>query len=351
MSAGNRPTPDQQALPLLRLGRYRLRFRERNTDGASSLLSNRSLYLGSAWRGAFGRAFKRTVCVTGLTDCGACALLHACPYPSVFESRTPRQAKKLTRYPNTPNPFVLEPSDRRFDLGEGTLNLGITLFGSANEHFPDVAHALERAAKGGLTSRRVELDLMDIQVERQGGDNDGWEDLRQTGGDLRIRPPWQPSAPPAPSAIKVRFVSPLRIRRQGRLVGAQDFNFRAFASHLLRRISLLTYFFGDAPLETDFAGITRLAETVPVSKRDLKWRDLARHSTRQGRKVPMGGLVGSFELESTDLGPFWPYLWLGQWSHVGRGCTMGLGRYIVTPIGKDGDSDDETPSWPTPNRL
>ena len=41
----------------------------------------------------------------------------------------------------------------------------------------------------------------------------------------------------------------------------------------------------------------------------------------------MGGLVGEFELSDIGLKPFWPYLWLGQWTHSGKGTVMGLGRY------------------------
>jgi len=44
----------------------------------------------------------------------------------------------------------------------------------------------------------------------------------------------------------------------------------------------------------------------------------------------MGGLIGEIELDGADLEPFWPYLWLGQWTHAGKGAVMGLGRYRFT---------------------
>jgi CRISPR/Cas system endoribonuclease Cas6 (RAMP superfamily) len=47
--------------------------------------------------------------------------------------------------------------------------------------------------------------------------------------------------------------------------------------------------------------------------------------------MQMGGILGSFLLNGEELADFWPYLWLGQWTHAGKGATMGLGRYrIVT---------------------
>ena len=122
--------------PTLPLARYRVRFREHVPPGDVSIASPRTGYLGSAWRGAFGRALRKAVCVIRLPACDPCVLLRSCPYPFLFESRTPPGAEKLTRYPRTPGPVVLEPADPRFDTrpGDGTLNLGVTLFGSASDH-------------------------------------------------------------------------------------------------------------------------------------------------------------------------------------------------------------------------
>ena len=43
----------------------------------------------------------------------------------------------------------------------------------------------------------------------------------------------------------------------------------------------------------------------------------------------MGGLVGSVELGMEGLDDFWSYLWLGQWTHVGKGTSMGMGAYTI----------------------
>ena len=64
----------------------------------------------------------------------------------------------------------------------------------------------------------------------------------------------------------------------------------------------------------------------------MEWREWTRYSSRQQERLQMGGLVGEAEIEGRDLEPFWPYLWLGQWTHAGKGTSMGLGRYrIVMP--------------------
>ena len=178
--------------PMPPLARYRIRFREHIPPGGISIASPRAGYLGSAWRGAFGHALRKAVCVTRLPACDPCVLLRSCPYPFLFESRTPPGAKKLTRYPRTPGPFVLEPADPRFDTldRDGTLSLGVTLFGAANDHLPYVVHALEQAGRQGLTGRRVALDMLDVQAEsRRLGVGDA-EDEAGSRSDARLMNPF-----------------------------------------------------------------------------------------------------------------------------------------------------------------
>ena len=242
------------AVPRLPLARYRLRFRGPQPAGETSALGGG--YLGSAWRGAFGRALRQTVCVTRLPECDPCLLLRSCPYPFLFESRTPPGAAKLSRYPRTPGPNVLEPAGQRFythsgaqagdcgDRGDAcgaghrdAANLGLTLFGFANGQLPYVVHALERAGRQGLTSRRVALDLIDVQAEQRGirgeaadpvrGETPGrdrgkadpghWATVFTPGGALTPLAPEHPEPPEPPGRVLVRLLTPLRIKRGGRL--------------------------------------------------------------------------------------------------------------------------------------
>jgi CRISPR/Cas system endoribonuclease Cas6 (RAMP superfamily) len=52
----------------------------------------------------------------------------------------------------------------------------------------------------------------------------------------------------------------------------------------------------------------------------------------------MGGLLGRFSLAGEGLEPFWPYLWLGQWTHAGKGTSMGLGQYRIGGAGLPNDA-------------
>ena len=343
-------------VPRLPLARYRFRFLERAAEGEQSVSSVRGGYLGSAWRGAFGHALKKTVCVTRLPACDPCVLLRSCPYPFLFESRTPPDARKLTRYPRTPGPFVLEPAGRQIDSRADSLNLGVTLFGRANEQLPYVLHALDQAGRHGITSKRVAMELLDVQAETAAPDSGapshrGWTTIFTPESGLDAVAASHPETPTMPSRVRVRLLSPLRVRRQEHLVGAADFDFHALASGLLRRISLLTYFFGDTPLEVDFAALLSQAKSIRFAKRELRWRTWTRYSSRQKTKLRMDGVVGGFELDGAELEPFWPCLWLGQWTHAGKGTSMGLGRYVLEAVGGDQQVTTDGAAWMGPMPL
>ena len=321
----NSPAHSANIVPQLPLVRYRMRFR--SDDGAALERS----YLGSAWRGVFGHALRSDVCITNLPRCDGCALLEHCVYPRTFEKRTPADAQKLRRYPNTPSPYVLAPAHDEWDAADETTNLGVTLFGAANADAPTILQALRHAARAGLTRRRVVLEHVETQAETP----DQWTTIQQRGGNMHSSPAHivvPPRVPSPPTAAHVRLLSPLRIRSDGRHVRPAQFGFRAFAANVLRRVSLLTYFFAKQPLEMPFEALLEEARGVRIKDADLRWRDGVRRSSRQRARIPFGGIVGSFVAEGPAIGALWPCLWLGQWTHIGKGCTMGLGRYILEPV-------------------
>ena len=104
--------PPPAALPLP-VARYRLRF----TAGEPLRLP---AYAGSAWRGAFGHALKRLVCVTREPRCPDCLLYRSCAYPYLFETPPDPAVALLRKYPAAPHPFLLRPpADTRRPLAAG----------------------------------------------------------------------------------------------------------------------------------------------------------------------------------------------------------------------------------------
>ena len=57
--------------------------------------------------------------------------------------------------------------------------------------------------------------------------------------------------------------------------------------------------------------------------------------------MTLGGALGSWTLTG-ELGPLLPWLRLGEWLHVGKNATLGLGRYRLA-------HPSAAPSDPTPS--
>jgi CRISPR/Cas system endoribonuclease Cas6 (RAMP superfamily) len=108
--------------------------------------------------------------------------------------------------------------------------------------------------------------------------------------------------------------------------------FHVLFRRLLGRLSSLARFHGGTPLDVNFRGLIDQARAVRLVRDETRWTTWARYSSRQDRRMEWAGLVGTATYEG-DLTPFWPYLVFGQWTHVGKGATFGLGGYRLTSGG------------------
>jgi hypothetical protein len=305
--------------PAIPIKQYRFYFRSAFPWGLPG-------YPGSAWRGAFGHALKRTVCVVRNTPCGQCLLKSACAYSYIFETPPPDGTAKMRKYNSIPHPFVLRFSD---NPREGTTySLDVILFGHGRRFLPYIVHALKIAGQEGIGRQRQVFTLLNI--DEVGFDANASTIYRD--GELHSQQPaFSPPIPPMPFRVELAFHSPLRIKQDQKNLSPGDFNFGALFGTLLRRISMISYFHTDTPLETDFAGLAAKARTVQFAGRQLRWYDWTRYSSRQQAEMSMGGVIGSVVLDTQGLEDFWPYLWLGQWTHVGKGTSMGMGAYSIRP--------------------
>ena len=308
------------------MARYRLTF-----EGSAPLRF--SDFPGSAWRGALGHALRQMACTTHLAACPACPKYRNCAYTEVFETPPPADTEKMRKYPNVPHPFVLV--HRNLPPGKNgetrRCELQLTLIGRGNRHFLLVAEAVRQAACGsrGISGNR--LKLIDIRREEALGANT-WPQLPNpldgTSNEIGAV-----EMPPCPPEASLALLSPLRVKRDGRRVQPAEFRFSDLFVTLMRRISMLTYFHTDHPLQVDFKELAETSRTVEI-KSELAWKELERYSFRQETKMQMGGLVGRFSVTDERLPLFWPFLWLGQWTHAGTGATMGLGQYTLSTSGE-----------------
>jgi hypothetical protein len=277
-------------------------------------------FAGSTWRGAFGSALKRTICVMrDLDSCEDCLLYSQCAFPEIFVPPRPRLLSR--RYGRPPPSFVFAPQDG----GELSVNdktsIELRLLGKANRHLPFVVYALKRAGINGMGNGRGRLELLEID---QLGRN-GWCSVGTAKGAINpLSEPFMPPPPDPPPRVRVILLAPLRLKSRGRNVPPREFTADIFLGSLLRRIYLLSMMNNEGSSKNRIAP-EAMASTVRLVDTDLHWREIVRRSSKQGL-MRAGGIVGSFVLQG-ELAPFWQYLWYGQWLHVGHMACMGLGAY------------------------
>ena len=233
-------------------------------------------------------------------------------------------------------------------IGAGeTLRFNLVLFGHALGHLPLISLALQRAVEQGLGPQRAAGRLARIEVQRRAdGAEPAWAEIWQPAAaaiaahDARFAvAPTRADA--GATQAQLVFDTPLRLQHQGQPVRPPALTPRKLAADLLRRITLLAEFHAGRPgLIPDAPALVQHAARLG-QQLDLHWHDWSRYSSRQRQEMTLGGALGGWTLTG-ELGPLLPWLRLGEWLHVGKNATLGLGRYRLA-------HPSAAPSDPTPS--
>jgi hypothetical protein len=314
------PLPSLASGTVLPVARYRLSFRMQDELHLPD-------YSGSLLRGNFGAALRRTACMTGLPVCAGCPLFRTCPYPAIFETPAP-QTHLLQRFSQVPNPYVVEPpplGTRHVPTGE-IFSFSMVLVGRALDQLPLIVYALQRAFGSGIGRLKARGSLEDIALEGRDGVESVWDAESSSIGthEQTLSVPFLPDI----NAVTLNIVTPLRLQNQGHRVPLHRLQPRALFTALLRRTSLLFELHAARPgLAGDARRLAAMAASL-VDERLLQWKDWTRFSSRQDQEMTLGGVIGEWTL-SGDLEELLPWFWLGQWLHIGKNVTMGMGKYSL----------------------
>ncbi|MBF2055179.1 MAG: CRISPR system precrRNA processing endoribonuclease RAMP protein Cas6 [Candidatus Sericytochromatia bacterium] len=268
-------------------------------------------------RAAFQQAFKDAVCLVEHRQCNGCLLQHSCSFPRVFMSPVPKQL----RQDKAPLPFVMLPPEQvprqlRLDL---LLPFRVRIFGQALSWLPYFLLAWERLARNGLGPERTPFVLETVSSEGQQVYRPGQCDALAL---LENQNPAFVAIPPFPGHCRLQTLSPLRLQPEP----DSELPFARLVAALLQRLNSLLLVCQGQPLEGDFELIVQWASTLQARQQQLVWQDFQHGSRGQSQ---LGGLNGWLDY-GPEIAAFWPLLWLGQYVHIGRGTSFGLGRYHLT---------------------
>jgi len=259
--------------------------------------------------------------------CDGCSRLGECPYWQTFSQTISPDPSAVRRHQKPPYPFVfdfplLPPVPNR---GK-TLEIGVTLVGSATNYYEYYLAALRRLFRLNTPHKPVFAALLKVESSLYRGDR---VLLMAENGDIY---PDRLSVLSSAELLKtcdlpqdkvaISIVTPMRIMQDGRPL--RDLSFSSFIRALLRRISSLAYYYGGVELELDYKWLARRSTLVECGEADFHWVDW---NGRPG-SCRMCGIVGR-GMFNGDMVDFYPALLLGEYFHLGKGASFGLGQYRI----------------------
>jgi hypothetical protein len=302
-----------EPLPLA-LARYRILYATLDTVRFPD-------YPGSTWRGAFGHAFKAVACRYPGLPCPGCPDAAECPYPPLFESLGSGDPLR---------PYVFEPLAFSGYFPPGViLTLDVVLLGWLNDWLPLLEAAWQRLGERGLGQREpARLELVDVQCQSD-PNAEQWVTVPLADDGQSVALTLKPfQIPPAPARARLDLITPLKLKSRGVLIQPDALTGRELLIALARRMEACASVLDQLPLTPEPDQWFEDADTL-IEGRQLDWLDTHHYSSRQREALKLGGLTGQLWLSGPVLARSWPWLWLGQWLHLGSSTTIGLGRYSI----------------------
>lgn len=305
---------------------------------------------GSTLRSAFVGALRANFCHSPhLKHCRLCPSHTDCPTCYLAATLDPDSRRGT----DVPRPFVVRPPlDSRISYCVGdALDFEIVVFGRALALLPYVVIAVQRMGQDGIGSKvstegrppaRGMFRVHEIwavnplagvsQRIHQAADGlvkvpstpvthrqvlERAEQMRANIGTRALR-----EAPL--HTVTLRLRSPMRLVEGGHLV--RRLTFAPLVLRLIERLEALSNEYGQHRLALDVPSLLARAREISVERDDTRWLDVERYSSRHGRRLPMGGLVGEITFRGS-LDDFGPWLIWGSIVGVGKYATLGCGWY------------------------
>ncbi|RKU12139.1 hypothetical protein C6501_11545 [Candidatus Poribacteria bacterium] len=291
---------------------------------------------GNIFRSRFGYILRHIACISDENQCEkTCQFPERCIYSKCFETPVPDDSPMLRDQPYAPHPFILQPPRTgKLEYAQGdTLTCNLILIGDAINLLPWIVLTFQEIGKRriGLKGKRGQCQLEKVECLGAHSTHHAQtiytaetEMLADDGLILRLDDVMQ-DAPHNTNEIELEFITPTSIKVNGRWTS--NLTFEHLIRNLLRRTRFLSYFHCGEDLDVDAHGLIEASTAVTHNSR-LNWIRKDRYSYRAEKSVPMGGFIGKIRF-SGKLKPFLPFIYLGEYLHIGHHTAFGFGQYRI----------------------
>ena len=292
-------------------------------------------YKGNVFRGRFGYILRHIACIGGTEKAceKKCQSPDRCVYSKCFETPVPDDSPMLRGQPFAPHPFILKPprtGKQNYAPGD-TLTCNMILIGEAINLLPWIVLTFRELGKWriGLRGTRGQCQLEKVEslpAYRSGSGQTIYtaetEMLTDDGFVLSLEDVLH-DTPQHTDATDLEFITRTSIKVNGRWT--DQLTFENLTRNLLRRIRFLSYFHCGEDLDVDARALIAAASDV-THESYLRWYRADRYSHRAEKSVPMGGFIGKIRF-SGALAQFLPFIYLGEYLHIGHHTAFGYGQY------------------------
>lgn len=295
-------------------------------------------YKGSMFRGAFGWAFRKVICVTKLPVCDHCTIKKQCLYFNYFESELPSSDLPYLRgIQKTPHPFVIHPPLSNSEiLREGyEFEVRLTLIGMASANISCFIYTFNKMCEDGFGVNRGKAELLAVKDITPGSE----EKIIYSSEEDRIKdsnPVFYPGSKFSEimseksgdvRSCTLSFSTPLRLQMLGKTLNKrEEITPKILIINLMRRCLSASYLFCEDEVREepvfDF-------DRIRISSNSLQFFDWERYSSRQKTRMNMGGFLGNITLEG-DIASALPFLFTGSFLNAGKNTLFGLGQYNIS---------------------
>lgn len=256
-------------------------------------------FVGSMIRGALGYSLKKVVCINPSFICKDCFASTNCLYYDFFERK------------NSYHKYRLD-----FSLDSELFEFGIYLYDDAKEKLPYIISALHKLfTENGLGKDRIKPKEFFFYINGK---------TVYDGKEFKIPQKYINSFQSdiySPD-IKLNLLSPLRIKKDNKFVGVNEFDLIDVLNSIYQRyLKLTNQKSSKLPFEPNYK----------IETKDMHWKQLTRYSNRQKTKMNMDGLMGTITIRNIDKQSY-KLLKIGEIIGAGKQTVMGLGKIEVKDL-------------------